>query len=53
MLIQNHYTLILQTEKGLRAIASLFILHRAILVTSVVRYARKEILVFIVSTISR
>ena len=30
-----------------------FILHRAILVTSVVRYARKVILVFIVSTISR
>ena len=33
--------------------SSFFILHRAILVTSVVRYTRKEILVFIVSTISR
>ena len=36
-----------------RNLTKVFILNRAILVTSVVRYARKVTLVFIVSTISR
>ena len=37
----------------LRPICQLFILHRAILVISIIRYARKVLLAFIVGTISR
>ena len=36
-----------------RSLNELFIFHRAILVSSDMRYARKVILAFIVSTISR
>ena len=42
-----------ETVDELRAVGGFFILHRAILVSSDMRYARKVKLSFIVSTISR